>query len=156
MKYLITPILFIIFFTQNGCASDTGQSHLNIDDANLALQGYDPVSYHSGTVKKGLRQFSLSYEAAVYHFANGENLARFQKQPTRFLPAFGGWCAWAMLDGEKVPIDPKTYKIIDGTTYLYYNFLFTNTLSKWNRLAEQQGENKLIKRGLDAWKVVNQ
>ena len=47
---------------------------------------------------------------------------------------FGGWCAYAMGDnGEKVDIDPETFKIIDGKLYLFYNAYFNNTLNSWNK-----------------------
>jgi len=34
--------------------------------------------------------------------------------------------------GEEVKIDPVTFKIMDGKLYLFYNFLFNNTLKDWN------------------------
>jgi hypothetical protein len=33
----------------------------------------------------------------------------------------------------QVEIDPETYKVIDGRTYLFYNFYFNNTLKSWNK-----------------------
>ncbi|MEQ9146669.1 MAG: YHS domain protein, partial [Cytophagales bacterium] len=49
------------------------------------------------------------------------------------------WCAYAMgVDGSRVKIDPKTFKIVNGELYLFYNFNFTNTLKKWN-----ENENEL-------------
>lgn len=35
--------------------------------------------------------------------------------------------------GEKVEIDPKTFKILDGKLYLFYNAYFNNTLKSWNK-----------------------
>ena len=74
----------------------------------------------------------------------------FDENPTRFLPQYGGWCAYAMGDsGEKVKIDPETFKIIDGKLYLFYNFYFTNTLTKWNR-----DESNLKQKADQNWKKV--
>ena len=56
--------------------------------------------------------------------------------PTRaaaYLPAYGGWCAYAMgARNEKVNVDPETFKIKDGRVFLFYNRFFTNTLTDWN------------------------
>ena len=53
----------------------------------------------------------------------------FLKNPTNFEPEYGGWCAYAMGDsGEKVTINPETFKIINGKLYLFYNAFLTNTL----------------------------
>ena len=132
-------------------ASGQSSAQLNLDDNGTALQGYDPVSYHLGNPEPGKTELSWEYDGAVYFFASADNLQTFKTDPERYVPALGGWCAWAMLDGEKVKIDPKTYKVIDGTTYLFYNFFFVNTLSKWNKLAEQETEGALVEKARAAW-----
>ena len=49
-------------------------------------------------------------------------------------PQYGGWCAYAMgTSGEKVKVDPETFKIIDGRLFLFYNAFFNNTLNSWNK-----------------------
>ncbi|OYZ43692.1 MAG: YHS domain protein, partial [Sphingobacteriales bacterium 24-40-4] len=35
--------------------------------------------------------------------------------------------------GEKVSVDPETYKIVNGKLYLFYNQFFNNTLKDWNK-----------------------
>jgi YHS domain-containing protein len=124
---------------------------LNLDGNGVALQGYDPVSYHVQGPVPGKPEFSTTHEGAIYHFSSRENLQLFIDEPETYLPAFGGWCAWAMLDGEKVEVDPETYKIVDDSTYLFYNTFFVNTLSKWNRLAEKESEAALVKRAQARW-----
>ena len=52
-------------------------------------------------------------------------------------------------NGEKVEIDPTTFKIINGKTYLFYNKLFTNTLNSWNK-----NEEKLKKQADQNWKKI--
>jgi hypothetical protein len=62
------------------------------------------------------------------------NKEYFSKNPSKYEPQFGGWCAFAMGDsGEKVEINPETFKIIDGKLYLFYNAFFNNTLKSWNK-----------------------
>lgn len=114
----------------------------NLDNDNLALQGYDVVSYFMGAPLKGKKSFAFNYRGVNYWFNNPDNLKLFKKQPSKFEPVYGGWCAYAMGDtGEKVKIDPKSYKIIDGKLYLFYNFYFNNTLIDWNKDEDQLKTN---------------
>ena len=125
----------------------------NLNQDGVILEGYDPVSYFIGTVVRGKSTLKYRHQGAEYWFANEENKQFFIKNPDKFIPAYGGWCAYAMADdGEKVKIDPETYKIIEGKLYLFYNFYFNNTLIKWNKneqnLKEKADKNwlKLISR----------
>ena len=36
-------------------------------------------------------------------------------------------------NGEKVEVNPETFKIINGKLYLFYNAFFNNTLTDWNK-----------------------
>ena len=110
------------------------KAHLNLDKSNKAIQGYDPVSYFTvNKAEKGSKQFQVEREEIIYWFKSQENKNLFEKNEEKYIPTYGGWCAYAMgVNGEKVKIDPQTFKIIDGKLYLFYNFYFTNTLDKWN------------------------
>jgi len=122
-------------------------NEFNLNDDHLAVQGYDVVSYFMGEPVKGKKTFTSTYHGANYWFASEDNLIMFNKQPEKFEPAYGGWCAYAMGEtGEKVKIDPKTFKIIDGKLYLFYNFYFNNTLIDWNK-----DEKRLKERADDYW-----
>ncbi|MFT7031818.1 MAG: YHS domain-containing protein [Cyclobacteriaceae bacterium] len=115
--------------------NSTGQkAHLNLDKSDKAIQGYDPVSYFSeNRAEKGSKHFQSESGGATYWFKNQENKNLFQNNQTKYTPIYGGWCAYAMgINGDKVKIDPDSFKIIDGKLYLFYNFYFTNTLEKWN------------------------
>ncbi len=106
----------------------------NTSKDGVALQGYDPVSYF--TLKKpvvGIKSNAVKYNGAVYYFANTSTKELFKKDPAKYAPAYGGWCAYAMGKmGEKVEIDPLTYKIKNGKLLLFYNKYFNNTLEDWN------------------------
>lgn len=108
---------------------------------DLAIQGYDPVSYFGHKPVEGKREHSFQYKGITYQFASEENLNRFKADPDKYEPAYGGWCAYAMGEsGDKVKIDPETYKIIDGRVYLFYNFWTNNTLTTWNKNEKQLKE----------------
>ncbi len=71
----------------------------------------------------------------------------FLKNYKTYEPEFGGWCAYAMGNtGEKVEIDPETFKIINGKLYLFYNAYFNNTLKLWNK-----NEATLLKQANTNW-----
>ena len=137
MKHLqlSTAILFLIMTPLFSLAQQPiERKHLNLENG-VAIKGYDPVSYFTGKKPiKGTKEYSFVHLGTTYQFATEENLNAFKSTPEKFQPEFGGWCAFAMsVSGEKVEVDPETFKIIDGKNYLFYNFYFTNTLKKWNQ-----------------------
>ena len=145
--YLLTAL----FYTLSLFA---GEMIENTEDG-VAIKGYDPVSYHQGEPIKGSDKWTFDYAGAKFHFTNEENLRSFEADPERYIPEYGGWCAYAMLEGDKVDINPKRYKIIDGRLYLFYDGFFGNTLKKWNRLTENQEESTLVKQANDHWKKLS-
>ena len=121
--------------------------HYNLK-GNEALEGYDPVSYFEHHAIEGKAEITGSYKGINYRFANQSNLIRFRDNPEKYEPAYGGWCAYAMgATGEKVKVDPETYKIINGKLYLFYNFWGNNTLSAWSK-----NENQLKTKADQNWK----
>lgn len=135
MKKLSLILIFVLFsataFSQS-TAKRTSEFNL---EKKVAIQGYDPVAYF--TQKKpvqGKSAIATTYEGVVYYFSSPENKERFIKSPAAYEPQYGGWCAYAMgAKGEKVDIDPETFKIVDGHLYLFYNAYFNNTLKLWNK-----------------------
>lgn len=124
------------------------KNHFNLKKT-VALEGYDPVSYFDGRPEEGEEKISYTYKGVIYYFRTNASLARFKASPEKFEPAYGGWCAYAMGDtGEKVKIDPETFKIVDGRLYLFYNFWGNNTLEDWN-----QDERKLKENADRNWAV---
>jgi YHS domain-containing protein len=110
------------------------QKQFNLDNG-LALQGYDPVAYFTQhKAVKGASANTFAYKGATYRFASPANLTSFRESPDRYEPQYGGWCAYALgATGEKVEIDPETFKVMDGKLFLFYNKFFNNTLPKWNK-----------------------
>lgn len=113
-------------------------------DRGVALGGYDPVSYFASAPRKGLDAFVATHEGIEYRFASDANRRAFLADPARYETTYGGWCAWAMLDGEKVEPDPQAYKIVDGRLLLFYDGLLGNTLARWNARAAKEGDAHLV------------
>lgn len=120
-------------FAVNAQADVVRQTQFNLKK-NVALDGYDVVSYYNGKPEEGSEDLHHTYRGIVYLFSHPANLNKFKSNPDKYEPAYGGWCAYAMGDsGEKVKVDPETYKILNGRLYLFYNFWGNNTLEEWNR-----------------------
>jgi YHS domain-containing protein len=116
-----------------------GQTDLRSRQFNLeegvAIEGHDPVAYFTQKkAVKGRKDLAYAYEGVTYYFSSASNKDMFIKNPKSYEPQYGGWCAYAMGEnGEKVEVDPETFKVLDGKLYLFYNAFFNNTLPKWNK-----------------------
>lgn len=111
------------------------KTQFNFSKKGVAIDGYDPVTYFTeNKPRKGKQGFALFFSGATYYFTSNENKELFKKDPYKYEPQYGGWCAYAMgNDGSKVEVDPETFKIVNGKLYLFYNKFFTNTLKNWNK-----------------------
>ncbi|MDD5151979.1 MAG: YHS domain-containing (seleno)protein [Flavobacterium sp.] len=110
-----------------------------VDKNKLAIGGYDVVSYFTpGKATKGEGKFEVEYNGANYYFASAKNQKTFKANPEKYLPQCNGYCAWGIAaDKGNFPINPLTYKIVDGKLYLFFNGLYEgkqfNTLTEWNK-----------------------
>lgn len=107
------------------------QENVNVKKG-YAVHGYDVTEYFNNKAVKGDKAFVANYEGVKYLFANADNLAKFNEAPDKYVPEYGGYCAYAIAkNGKKYDIDPETYEIRDGKLYLFYNKWGNNTLEKW-------------------------
>ncbi|QJB68377.1 YHS domain-containing (seleno)protein [Parasphingorhabdus halotolerans] len=97
--------------------------------ANVAVSGYDPVSYFEGdgVPVKGSKDFGVKYNDFDYYFSSAANAEKFKADPAAFAPQYGGHCAWAMSRGRLASGDPTKYKIVDGKLYLNFNQMVQDT-----------------------------
>ncbi|WP_299456629.1 YHS domain-containing (seleno)protein [uncultured Microscilla sp.] len=131
-----TLVLVLLCWTSNAYSQSTKTKHFNTKRGNIAIKGYDPVSYFTeGKAVKGNAQITHNYGGIVYRFKNNQNRNIFRQNPAKYEPMYGGWCAYAfgLAKPSKVDINPRTFKIIGGRLYLFYNKLGTNTLKMWNK-----------------------
>jgi YHS domain-containing protein len=90
--------------------------------SDLTLKGYDPVSYFTdGKPVEGSKDFTFKWNGATWQFVSAEHRDLFAKDPAKYAPQFGGYCAWAMTRGDKADIDPTCWKIVNGKLYLNYS-----------------------------------
>ncbi len=93
------------------------------DTSAIAILGYDAVSYHqnNGAPIKGNGNNVAYHDGATYLFSNAENKAIFEGNPKKYVPAYGGYCAFGLTKGQKYVTDPLAYKVVNGTLYLNFN-----------------------------------
>ncbi len=92
---------------------------VNTSNTGLAMQGYDPVAYFTiGKPTEGSYKITSVYKDVTYRFANEEHKAAFDANPDKYLPQYGGFCAFGAAMGYKFDGDPENWRIVDGELYL--------------------------------------
>lgn len=106
--------------TQAVVPGSTGS--VNVDQAGLALRGFDPVAYfETGKPTKGVETIATTFNGARYLFATEAHRQTFLANPAKYVPQFGGFCAVGTSYGEKVDADPETGRVVNGKLYVNYN-----------------------------------
>lgn len=88
---------------------------------NVAVGGYDAVSFFVGTPQEGQAKFSTLHKGAEWYFQTEANRDLFIANPSAFEPQYGGYCAWAIAQGKLAKGSPKHWYVQDGKLYLNYN-----------------------------------
>jgi len=105
-------------------AAEPSHQSYNLLGESVGLVGYDPVSYFpEGGSKpaKGLISISTEHDGVTYRFATEAHKAAFEKNPAKYLPAFGGWCTWAVAElGKRVDVDPESFVVKNGRLLVFY------------------------------------
>jgi YHS domain-containing protein len=124
----------------------SGQQEFGV---NLAVGGYDTVSYHTQKVPvPGNPAFRVSWKGAEWRFSTAENRDFFVKNPDKYAPQFGGYCAYAVAYGSTAAGHPRVFTLENGKLYLNLN---QSVQSSWAR-----DKSNLIKRAEQNWpKVIN-
>lgn len=142
-KFLLASF-FITFLTYSQ------QKDYNLEEG-IILEGYDVVSYFTNKALKGKKQYTTDYNDVTFRFSTKENLDTFLKSPNKFIPQYGGYCAYAIAAKKvKMDIDPEVFEVRDDKLYLFYNSWLTNKLEDW-----KEGDTKeLQKQGDINWEVL--
>lgn len=100
-----------------------GKFLVNVDAQGVALEGgHDPVAFFTEHKPvQGSPQYQTAFKGAVYYFASAENKARFEKDPAKYEPQFGGYCGYAASINKVSPISVQYFEIIDGRLVLQHN-----------------------------------
>ena len=110
-------------FAAGAAVADTNvSSGLTAKGAGLAVHGYDVVAYFTEDRPTiGRAKHSIVYKNATYRFASEEHLEAFEDDPEKYVPQYGGYCAYGVAVGAKFDGDPRLWRIVDGKLYLNLN-----------------------------------
>jgi YHS domain-containing protein len=107
--------------TQNpgGKISPANVHNLDGND-RVMLKGADVVSYWlPGGFKQGNPSIKSTYENITFYFASPENKALFDKEPTKYLPQYGGYCANSIVYSIPWGGDADSFEMIDGELFIF-------------------------------------
>ena len=116
--------------------------YFNANAEGVAVDGYDLVAMVSqGKAMKGDASHQANYQGLIYWFANRENRKVFERQPEKYLPQYGGWCAFSCgVDQEKAGFgparfkpDPESFLVAEGKLYLFANYPRYKAKALWEK-----------------------
>jgi YHS domain-containing protein len=123
-KALTLPLLAAL--TPVGAAA--AEDELNVSKGatlsgpGLAVHGYDVVAFFTEAKPVfGTDAHAFAHNGGTYRFASQANLDAFKANPSKYEPAYGGFCAYGAALGKKFDGDPRFWKIVDGKLYLNLN-----------------------------------
>jgi YHS domain-containing protein len=109
-----------------------------------AINGYDAVAYFKESKSiKGDTQLNYQWKDANWYFSSKENSETFKENPEKYVPQYGGYCAYGTSEGYKAPTQPDAWTIVDGKLYLNYN---KEVKVLWNK-----NQSELIKKADVNW-----
>ncbi|QYJ07750.1 YHS domain-containing (seleno)protein [Qipengyuania flava] len=97
-------------------------SGYSLDGAGLGVHGVDTVALSTlNAVAEGDAKHAVVHDGVAYYFASTIAAERFKADPVKYLPQYGGFCAYAVALGKKLDGDPRYADIVDGKLYLFVN-----------------------------------
>lgn len=118
----IFRVISVVVLASIGSLAFAGHVAINTDNNDLAIMGYDPVSYFTDKkAKKGKAKYTAVYNGAVYNFASVSNRDVFRANAEKYAPQYGGFCAFGVTKNRKFSADPEAWRVVDGKLYLNLN-----------------------------------
>jgi YHS domain-containing protein len=141
----------LFFLLILGITTSCAQTNDYNTKRGYAIDGYDVVSYFNNKPIEGTSDYVTEFDGVKFKFASEEHLNLFEKNPEKYVPQYGGYCAYAIgAKSSKVSIDPETFEIRDGKLYLFYNAWGTNTLELW----QKEGAENLKEKADKNWETI--
>ncbi len=149
MKKYIQLYLVVLLAATQLLFAQNHTVHYNVDDSKIGLAGYSPVSYIDlGLAQRGLKEFKSVYDGINYYFTNADQKAEFEENPKKYLPAYGGFCAFGIAVGARFRVDPNKFLVSNGKLYLFLYDIEVDAQQLW-----LQGDEKDLRQKADAnWK----
>lgn len=155
MKFY-TSFIVLLLIAANSVLADV--SAINIDKirrarsiSDVAIGGFDVVHYFNlseqGKAEDdaliGSSEFQSRYDGFVFYFSSKSNLEKFEQNPQKYVPQYGGYCAYAMANGYIAKINPNAWRIVEGKLYLQYS---KRVRRRWDR-----DRDNYIRQANDNW-----
>ena len=104
-------------------AKGSPTTKVNVDSQGVILKGYDPVAYFKQRKPvKGNPGVASTYQGATYLFASAANKAEFDKDPAKYVPSYGGFCAYGVANGVMADVEgPDAFTVYNGKLYVCGN-----------------------------------
>lgn len=149
MKTKVSILIFVFAIVTASVAAAQDKKANNIDDSHIALQGYSPVSYLDlGLAQRGLKQFKSEHQGVNYYFTSAEQKEKFDKNPRKYLPQYGGFCAFGVYAGAKFRPDPNKFLVKDGKYFLYLYDVELDAQQLW---LSENNHSGLVSKANENW-----
>lgn len=167
MKTTLSVLLLLAATIASGCGSATNAEQsvvtvpasgsraylhaFNLPSHGVALEGYCPVAYFAvNKAVPGKPEHASTHEGVTYYFVSAEAQRAFEENPAKYVPAYGGWCAFGMAASDKFPADPTNFKIVDGKLMVFLRNPGVDALDLWNR----ENQKALVTKADRHWRTV--
>jgi YHS domain-containing protein len=121
-------LVFSLALAAFAWSAAAGEVH---ETGGIGIKGYDPVAYFAqGRPVTGKPELSVEHGGVTYRFATPEHRDAFRAEPAKYLPQYGGFCAFGVAGGYKADIDPEAFSLVGGKLYLNYS---KDVRAKWQQ-----------------------
>ena len=111
-KFSLISLLFLLSTPGLASAYDT-------------LGRYDVVSYFqissNENPKKGSKKFTHKWGDKTWYFSSAKNKQLFAADPEKYVPAYDGYCAYAVGNNYTYSSDPLAWTVKDDRLFLNYS-----------------------------------
>ncbi len=146
-KIMIKTALGALLLMGFGGCSKTVEPTEIMSVNQTALDGYDPVAYFvSSQALQADGSYVYAYAGLNWNFASAANMERFKADPASYIPAFGGFCAYQLADGDLVLSDPAYWYIHNGRLYLFED---EDAKNEWFKDIDM-----MLLKGEESWKAL--
>lgn len=125
---------------------------VNADTNSVVLHGYDPVAYFTEhAAVKGDPKYKATYKGTTFYFASDADKKLFKKDPAKYSPQYGGYCAMAVSMGQLEDADPRMFTIHNDKLLVQRNEkahqMFMANPDMLHQKADQQWPELVAKNG---------